>query len=40
MKQIPKRIINDLTEGWMRPVEIYGDLLNNTFFPDTNHFIQ
>jgi len=40
MKQIPKRIINDLTEGWMRPVEIYGDLLYNTFFPDTNRFIQ
>ena len=34
MKQIPKRIINDPLEGWMRPIEMFQELIG---FPNTNH---
>ena len=34
MKQIPKRIINDLTKGWMRVIEIL------IHFPNTNNFLD
>ena len=34
MKQIPKRIINDLTKGWMRVIEI------SKHFPNTNNFLD
>ena len=34
MKQIPKRIINDPPEGWMRPIEMFWELIR---FPNTNN---
>ena len=35
MKQIPKRIINDPTEGWMGAIEMFWELIH---FPNTYHF--
>ena len=37
MKQIPKRIINDPPKGWMRPIEMFWELIR---FQNTNNFFS
>ena len=36
MKKIPKRIINDPPKGWMRPIEMFWELIR---FQNTNNFM-